>query len=281
MGYTEFPIYVTVPPYLLNDFLSNLNPSFQQRAEDFVFFSGGNEYGNIEELLQAKGYCRDSMTQVLVSGMRVKPSTGRPVDLHVNLGVDEYGEPKLAGECSACGKWNGAVAERFGDEIRRFCRTDFYREWRRKMWERSLYDAVFNLLGSVRQEPTSIKDVATYYEAEVSDMAWDLSQLIRGWKAVSLMYGFEERIFAVAEKSGNGIDGDGSEPTMCVLQPWMYPYIYGNNIYVQSKRYVEYLQYAQMEFGLLEGVQLPTLAGGDDAFGTKMRKGNLRADGVV
>jgi len=38
------------------------------------------------------------------------------------------------------------------------------------MWEQAIFDAVFNLVGAVRAEPTTIQDVANYYEAEVSDM---------------------------------------------------------------------------------------------------------------
>ena len=35
------------------------------------------------------------------------------------------------------------------------------------MWERSVFDAVFNLIGAIRDKPTTIADVAKYYEAEV------------------------------------------------------------------------------------------------------------------
>lgn len=50
-----FPIYVTLPPYQLNEFLVNLPESFKERAEDMVFFSGGMEYGNIEDVLKERG----------------------------------------------------------------------------------------------------------------------------------------------------------------------------------------------------------------------------------
>jgi hypothetical protein len=211
------------------------------------------------------------MTQVLISGMRVIEWNGqvRAEDATVNLGLDSYGEAKTAGTCSACGKWKGAVADR----LRRSnvaCDVDFYREWRRKMWERSVMDAVFTLLGAVRDvQPTTVKDVAQYYEAEVADILWELSGLLRGWRALTLMYGFEERLFAVAEK----ID----EP--CRLETSFFPYCWGNFVFLQSKTFCEYLQYAQQEKGLLQGADIPIRD--DSDFVSKMRQGNLRADGVI
>jgi hypothetical protein len=69
------------------------------------------------------------------------------------------------------------------------------------MYERNVYDAVFNLLGVVRSERTSMADVSLYFGEEVSDVVWEFSQLLRGWKAITLMYGFEERIFGVADST--------------------------------------------------------------------------------
>lgn len=219
------------------------------------------------------GYCRDTMTQVLISGMQVKPQTGRPIDVHVNLGQDEYGEPKLSGACTACGKWNGAVAERL-EAAQIKCQTDFYRDWRRKMFERHVYDAVFTLLASVRNEPTTLAQVAQYYGTEASDMVWEISGLLRGWKALTLLYGFEDRLFTFAEVRG-GADNDGQQQVF--LDPQMYPYIWGNPLFLQSKMFVEYLQYAQLEKGLLQGIELPAGAKSSNI----MLKGNLRADGVI
>jgi hypothetical protein len=211
------------------------------------------------------------MTQVLISGISIVERNGqvRVEDGTVNLGADSYGEIKTAGTCSACGKWRGAVAERLTRSNVK-CDVDFYREWRRKMWERSVLDAVFTLLGAVRDvQPTTVKDVALYYEAEVADILWELSGLLRGWKALTLMYGFEERLFAVAERI--------TEP--CRLDTAFYPYCWGNFVYLQSKTFCEYLQYAQQEKGLLSGADVPFRSDAD--FVSKMRQGNLRADGVV
>lgn len=209
------------------------------------------------------------MTQVLISGMRITDDKSVQ-DLHVSMGADANGENKLTGECAACGKWAGAIARRM-EKSNVFCRTDFYREWRRRMWERNVYDAVFHLLGSVREQPTTVAEVGQYYGEEVSDMVWEMSQLLRGWRALTLMYGFEERIFGIAETAGQGMPS--------TLDPAMYPYIWGNQVFLESKSFVEYLMYAQYEIGWLQGVQLPNRADAD--YKTVMRSGNLRADGVV
>ena len=54
-GSQEFPIYITLPPWQIQEFLMNLPPSYQAKAEDFVFFSGGLKYGNIEDVLKERG----------------------------------------------------------------------------------------------------------------------------------------------------------------------------------------------------------------------------------
>lgn len=268
-GSSGFPIYITLPPSQLNHFLMNLRDSYKVHVDDFCFFSGGLEFGNIEDVLKERGYCRDAMTQVLISGLRIAPN-GRAQDRTVNLGLSGNGEEKIAGECTACGKWAGAIAERLQRSTVR-CATDFYREWRRKMWERSVLDASFHLLGAVRDQPTTVADVALYYGEEVSDLVWEISQLLRGWRAVTLLFGFEERLFGVAEMTGKELP--------CTVVEEMYPFIWGNPVFLQSKMFCEYLTFAKLEKGLLPNTDVPVRA--DEDFRTNMRQGNLRADGVV
>jgi hypothetical protein len=128
-GADAFPIYITIPPTQLKQFLTSLPDSFKSRREDFVFFAGGLTYGNIEGILKDYGYCRDTMTQVLISGMKFSP---RIEDISISLGLDAQGEEKLAGECAACGKWQGSIEQRLTRQNVR-CRLGFYREWRRLM----------------------------------------------------------------------------------------------------------------------------------------------------
>jgi hypothetical protein len=212
------------------------------------------------------------MTQVVISGMRIKPNKGVE-DITAYLGADAMGDGKYAGGCSACGKWHGAVAERLM-RSNVDCATDFYREWRRKMWEQSIFDAVFHLIGGVRvtaDQPTSLAEVAMYYGDEVEAILWDMTSLVRGWKAVTMLYGFEDRMFGFAEARCKEIP--------CTISTEMYPYMFGNNVFLQSKEFGSYLQYAQTEKGFLQGIDLP--ARSDDSFTSKMRQGNLRSDGVI
>lgn len=52
---TEYPIYITLPPWQIESFLQNLPDNYRERNEDFVFFSGGLNYGNIEDVLKDRG----------------------------------------------------------------------------------------------------------------------------------------------------------------------------------------------------------------------------------
>uniref|UniRef100_A0A7S2IBY6 Uncharacterized protein n=1 Tax=Helicotheca tamesis TaxID=374047 RepID=A0A7S2IBY6_9STRA len=266
----SYPIYVAVPPYQLEAFLATLPESWLPRRDDFVFCSGGDVCGCIEPVLKQFGLCRDSMTQVLVSGMTLPGPTGKPQDLSVKMDMASNGEEKWAGECAACGKWNGAVAERLvRNGIR--CKTGFYREWRRFMWEQVMYDAAFNLVGVVRAEPTTLAQVALYYEQEVSDMMWQITGKLRGGLAVSLLYGFEERLFTFAERTG--------KETQCKLVDGMFPYVHGMMPTGMGNMHSEYLHYAKDERGLIPNVYLPPAAKMDEL--PIMREGNLRADGVL
>jgi hypothetical protein len=139
----SYPIYIAIPPFELEEFLQNLPEEWKPRREDFVFLSGGDYCGVIEPILRNGGYARDTMTQVLVSGMQ-KPTmkggidgnmgeiTGKAQDLSCDIGLDSYGESKIAGGCAACGKWGGSVKERLERNGIR-CQVGFYREWRRMM----------------------------------------------------------------------------------------------------------------------------------------------------
>lgn len=260
----EYPIYITLPPTKLRNFLKDLPASLKDRRDDFVFISGGIRYGNIEKVLKDTGYCRDAMTQFLATGFKTKPIIQ---DISTTLGNAENGEEKRAGECAACGKWAGAIEARLERNAIR-CKTVFYREWRRMMWERNAYDAVFNLVGAVRVEPTTLLDVALYYEKEVSDMVWGISTNLRGMKAITLTYGFEERMFAIGEATGS------DEP--CILDDEMFPFMYEAFLGVPILN--EYLSYSQDERGLLTNTSFLRQHGGGNSI---LIQGNLRADGAL
>ena len=273
---SSYPIYICLPPYELKDFIQNLNEEWKSRAEDFVFFSGGY-CGVVEPVLREFGMCRDSMTQVVVGFSTPAPGTGlggttkKPEDLSCMIGNDSQGEEKWAGESQSCGKWNAAISSRlYNNGIR--CKTVFYREWRRAMWERAIFDCVFNLVGSVREEKTDLSDVAMFYELEASDMIWELANTLRGGLAVTLIYGFEDRLFSIAEMRGKDI--------ICEIPDNMFDY--SQNIFPgQCRMLKEYLNYAKDKCGLLQSVNVPPIPTQIEALPSKVRQGNLRADGVI
>lgn len=275
-GRASYPIYITVPPYELKEFIQNLDDEWKARAEDFVFFSGTKVCGVVEPILRQFGMCRDSMTQVSVGFSLPPPGSGlggvtrKPEDTACNIGHDAQGDEKWAGESYACGKWNGAVASRLDvNGIR--CKTGFYRDWRRSMWEKALYDAVFNLVGSVREEDTDHADVAMFYEIEASDMMWELVNSLRGGLAVTLIYGFEDRLFSIAEMRGT------DEP--CVLPGDMFHHMY---VFPGKCQMLwEYCNYAKDRRGLLEGVEVPPVPNQLSELPSPIRLGNLRADGMI
>jgi len=266
----SYPIYIALPPQELNDFLQTLPDDWKPRLGDFVFLSGGPLCGVIEPILKRYGYARDTMTQLLCGGFTTPDTNigkGKPRDLSCKIGTDAKGESKWAGETATCGKWAGAVQERFEtNDIR--CKVGFYREWRRLMWERASLDAVFNIVGAVRDEPTSIKDVAVYYEQETSDMLWQVTSNLRGWLAVTLTYGFEERLFGFAEARFAGVQ--------CEISEEMFPYVFCAP-FDKGNKLVEYLNYAKDRKGLIQNIELPKC----DYSPSKMLQGNLRSDGVV
>jgi len=135
-------------------------------------------------------------------------------------------------------------------------------------WERASFDAVFNLVGAIRVEPTTLKDVAMYYEEETSDMLWQVTGSLRGWLAVTLLYGFEERLFGLAEARFS--------EQQCEISEEMFPYMFCAPL-DKGNMLVEYLNYAKDERKLIQNVQLPKC----DNTPSSMRQGNLRADGVI
>ena len=87
-------------------------------------------------------------------------------------------------------------------------------------------------------------------------------------KAITLTYGFEERMFGVAENTGS--------ETQCRLIDDMFPFLFED--FQMATSLSEYLGYAQDERGLLKGVTLARKPANGNLI---MRQGNLRADGVI
>jgi hypothetical protein len=113
--------------------------------------------------------------------------------------------------------------------------------------------------------------VAEYYEPETSDMLWSISGYLRGSRAITMTYGFEERLFGVGEKS--------DPERQCTLIDEMYPFLYAP--FEDIPKISEYLCYAKDECGLLPTVTLSRRGAGKMEKPPIIRQGNLRADGVV
>lgn len=62
-----YPVYIALDPSDIGPFLSNLKDSYRAKADDFVFFSGGLSFGNIEDVLKEKGMqsCRMLVTDTI------------------------------------------------------------------------------------------------------------------------------------------------------------------------------------------------------------------------
>jgi len=128
--------------------------------------------------------------------------------------------------------------------------------------------AVNELLHVYISDFVFLQDVALYYEQEASDMLWQVTGNLRGWLAVTLSYGFEERLFGFAEQRlGN---------QLCEINEEMFPFVFCPPI-DKGEMIIEYLNYAQGELGLINNVHLPKC----ETKPSLMRQGNLRADGAI
>lgn len=308
-GRSEFPVYVCLSPCELKAHLSaHLFSAWDDKRDDLVFLSPLK--GNIEPLLQTFGLPRDATSQLLVS-FTTPPSNFRPMDTSCGLGLDAQGSDKFAFESAACGKWKDAVAARLHDNDIR-CKTGFYREWRRFMWERSVFDAVFHLVGvcaniqtqdsegdgdstddssnsnNNSNSPNTLADVAKFYGDDASDMAWQMSSMLRGSNAIALTYGFEERMFVYAETKCQDVP--------CSIEHDTWDHV--NAVFLRTSlkglsmgfgdpapTHTEYARFAK-EHGLLDfgggttEVEIPEYDGVEQRLSI-MREGNLRADGVI
>lgn len=277
-GRESFPIYIVLNPYELDAALRENLYRWNDKIDDFVFITWENTC--IEQVLKPFGLPRDTTSQLMPTITFPDPPY-QPQDMAISYDLDQYGEQKRAMESLACGKWKDVIAARLANNVIH-CGTSFYRDYRRAMWEKIIFYAVFNIIGAVRDQPTSFEDCALYYGEEVSDMVWQMSTMLRGSLAITLSYGFEERMFTFAEKCGRDIP--------CELNEGNFQFCNGV-IWELSKTglsmglgdpaplHTEYIVYAVREKGMLQGLEFP-YAPMDQKLSI-MRQGNLRADGVL
>ena len=99
-------------------------------------------------------------------------------------------------------------------------------------------------------------------------MLWEVTSNLRGWLAVTLSYGFEERLFGFAEQRFS--------EQQCEISEEMFPYMFCAPL-DKGRMMNEYLNYAKDDLGLIPNTQLSRC----DTKPSLMRQGNLRADGAI
>lgn len=104
-------------------------------------------------------------------------------------------------------------------------------------------------------------------------MLWAVSGMLRGSRAITLTFGFEERLFGAAEAS------DPEQQCTLLDDAEMFPFLY--EPFIDIPKVNEYLCYAQDELGLLPSVSFLRRNVGTMEKPPVMRQGNFRADGVI
>ncbi|GMI03537.1 hypothetical protein TrRE_jg6661 [Triparma retinervis] len=219
------PIYILLPSSSLSsfvngDYVQGLRKMYPASPllEDFVFI---NFDGSISETILRKNNLGGSEQTTLLLNCGFEASGGRHeyklVENEVNLGVDAMGIKKVAGRSIACGKWAGSVKERIEESVKKNCGIEgegenwglvdlgFYRDVRRLLFEYGILTSAVRLIGEVHTKTSgdqlTFNDVVMSYEGESIDLIRELSSCLRGGLAVTMMYGFEDRILALAESS--------------------------------------------------------------------------------
>lgn len=104
-------------------------------------------------------------------------------------------------------------------------------------------------------------------------MLWSVSGMLRGSRAITLTYGFEERLFGIAEAS------DAQQQCQLVDDAEMWQFLY--EPFEGIPKFMEYMCYAQDQCGLVPSVRFLRRNVGTIEKPPVIRPGNLRADGVI
>eukprot|EP00281_Chroomonas_sp_CCMP1168_P030082 CAMPEP_0206244066 /NCGR_PEP_ID=MMETSP0047_2-20121206/17950_1 /ASSEMBLY_ACC=CAM_ASM_000192 /TAXON_ID=195065 /ORGANISM="Chroomonas mesostigmatica_cf, Strain CCMP1168" /LENGTH=374 /DNA_ID=CAMNT_0053669243 /DNA_START=125 /DNA_END=1249 /DNA_ORIENTATION=+ len=186
---TEFPVYVCVKE---DDVEEVIRSCPKEKVDDLVFM----QEGNIELLLKKYGLCGNENTQATIN-FKVIQMGSRPQNCRVEMEPDSFGNPKYAGETVVCGKWGDALKERL-ERADIPCEKLYYRDWRRHMFEKVIFDSIFNLVGVLHNEQT-LGEVGKFYFGEVDDMLFEINGALRGAFALTMLYGFEDRFYAYSQ----------------------------------------------------------------------------------
>ena len=278
----SFPIYLCLPPPELGAAISaNLFSLWDEKRDDLVYITPSK--CNLEPTLKQFGLPRDATSQLLVGFSTPTNLNMFPMDLCVKFGEDASAQDKYAGESSSCGKWRDAIVARLGNAHIR-CKSCFYREWKRDMWEKSAFDAAFNIVGACAGPDTTLAQVGEFYGDDASEIAWQMSSMLRGSNAIALSYGFEERMFQYAASSGKDV--------VCSVEPETWDFV--NGVFLQTSikglemgfgdpapLHTEYVDFAVNSKNLLPGLDIVIPKTDKPQRESIMREGNLRADGNI
>jgi len=229
-GNDRFPIYVTLPPSELNNFLTTISLTPEQ-LEDLVFFS---DSVIIESILRVHGLIGTDQTQAVLGVTLSDTVRKRFSTTAVKLDdVDSMNEEKWAGGGSVCGKWAGSIIRRtyskldvtaefledeeLGDN-KKPIRHNFYREWRRVMFERAIGSMAVDLVGASHVKSSGgdsldRKSVTNNHADEIVDLARELAAGLRQTMSVSLLTNFEERVIETVSMSDGMSELINPDPT--------------------------------------------------------------------
>lgn len=172
------PIYVCTRNDDLEDIILNCPES---KKEDLVFVQNGF----LEKVLRRHNVDDNTKANIYFA---VKQMGDDPID-----GVTDVNPEGLT---AVCGKWEGAFAERL-EKAKLTCKIMKERDFRRSQLDKLIWISAFNLIGSVHGN-IPMGEVARAHEAEASEMAIELAQMIRFTLTVGMMPEIERRLLAYA-----------------------------------------------------------------------------------
>lgn len=150
--------------------------------------------------------------------------------------------------------------------------------------KKSAFDAAFNIVGACAGPDTTLAQVGEFYGDDASEIAWQMSSMLRGSNAIALSYGFEERMFQYAASSGKDV--------VCSVEPETWDFV--NGVFLQTSikglemgfgdpapLHTEYVDFAVNSKNLLPGLDIVIPKTDKPQRESIMREGNLRADGNI
>lgn len=168
----DFPIYVCLPEWELEEKVLLAMPGSHPKRDDLVFT---NE-NLIEKLLARYGLSRKQTTQMLPYYKLAM--NGKVKDPVTTYKVSEFdGDALRACVSVTCGKWGGAVKERF-NRIELTMDVVQWPEYKRMAYERGIFNCAFNVISLCHGGKTFREIVDNQFE-ELDDMTHELCKCMQ------------------------------------------------------------------------------------------------------